>query len=146
MRGAAILLIVVAGCTSPDSGEEEIPLLDYEFFATTVQPILGAKCGNPSCHGRAERAFSIFSQRNWRNDERELFLSTPLSEEEMEHNFISSSLQVDARYIASESFLLLKPLGDLADTYHGGGIIFSDETDRSYRTLLNWIENGSNAQ
>ena len=141
MRILAVLMtMMLAGCSAPESGEVAVALYDHEVFATTVQPIIADKCGNPSCHGRPERAFSIFSERNWRLDYDELYLPVPLSEEELEHNLISTCLQIDEDG-SSQSFLLLKPLGDAAGTYHGGGVIFS-ETDRSYRAILSWIESG----
>lgn len=146
MRAAALFLVSLAACTVPDSDDVIVRLYDFELFQATVQPVIANSCGNPSCHGRPERAFSIFSQRNWRLDADQLYLPTPLSDEELEHNFISASLQVDDGDDLRQSLLLLKPLGDVANTYHGGGTVFADQTDRSYRAILAWIESGPHEQ
>ncbi|MCP4446871.1 MAG: hypothetical protein GY811_16205 [Myxococcales bacterium] len=142
MRIVAILLMSLFACTGPESGDVPVQLYDFEVFESTVQPIIADKCGNPSCHGRPERAFSIFSERNWRLDDDQLYLPEPLSEEELENNFISTCMQIHDGNDFSDSLLLLKPLGDVAGTYHGGGTIFEDETDRSYRAIMGWLESG----
>ena len=137
-------MMLASACSLPDGDEEAVRWLDYEQFAVDVQPILAEHCGNPSCHGRPDRAFSLYSHRNWRVDPDELFLPSPLTSDELAHNYTSACVQSSETDNPEDTMLLLKPLGDVSGTYHGGGTLFADTTDRSYRIVLNWLESGWN--
>jgi hypothetical protein len=129
-------------CSAPGGEDIEVRWLDYDLFVADVQPILAEKCGNPSCHGRADRPYSVFSPRAWRLDPERTHLSEPLSSEELVHNYTMSCVFVSEAEAPDASLLLLKPLGSSGDVFHGGGVIFEGESDRDYRIVLEWIEKG----
>ncbi len=143
MRLLPLLVVVTAlsACGSPNGGEVAVRWLDYDRFVTEIQPLLAEGCGNPSCHGRAERAFSIYSQRNWRQDPDLLYRPDPLDASELLHNYEASCVLISEADVPEETLLLRKSLGQAAGTYHGGGSIF-EENDRSYRLLLDWVSEG----
>jgi len=135
----ALGYFMAVGCVAPEDEEVVLRSYDYDRFVAEVQPILAARCANPTCHGRPERALSIYSPLAWRADSARTYLIEELGEDELEHNYDVS------RALASESaapeycLLLRKPLGDAASTYHGGGDVFEGETDPDYRTMLDWL-------
>ncbi len=134
-------LLFAAACTV-DNSESTVRWLKYSSFKGDVQQVLSDKCGNPSCHGRADRPFSIYAPLNWRLDPERTFLTEPLSDEELRHNYTSSCVFVTEAEEPEDALLLRKPLGETADLYHGGGAIFEGTTDRDYRILLFWIQEG----
>lgn len=136
-----VVAIALAACGAVDRDDVAVRWLDYDVFVTEVQPVLAEKCGNPSCHGRAERAFSIYSHRNWRQDPAALYLPDALTSDELAHNYEASCVLVSEVAAPQETLLLKKTLGNSAGIYHGGGAIF-DESDRWYRILLAWVEKG----
>ncbi len=135
---AATLLFA---CEEPGSENVAVRWLDYEVFVEDVQPVLAEMCGNPSCHGRPDRAFSIYSQRNWREDPDLLFRPDELSSAELNHNYEGSCVLVSEAAGAEDTLLLKKSLGKAAGVYHGGGAVL-EESDRSYRILLDWVKKG----
>jgi len=138
----ALVTFLVAGCSGVDNGETQVRWLDSQTFVSEVQPVLAERCGNPSCHGRQDRPFAIYSQRNWRMDPARTFLAEPLSDEELAHNYNTSCVFVSEADMPAETLLLLKPLADWAGTSHGGGVIFDGTTDPDYELLLRWIQQG----
>jgi len=141
MRWIALACLLGA-CAAPDPQEVPVRWLSLERFRVDVQPILAESCGNPSCHGRSDRPLSLYSVRGWRLDPAHTYLPEPLTEEEQVHNYTMSCVFVSEAASPEESLLLLKPLGASADRYHGGGVVFDGDSDRDYRTVLDWIEEG----
>jgi len=135
----ALLVIALAGCANVEPGATEVARLDRVQFAATVQPILAESCANPSCHGRPERALSLYAPRRFREDPSRTYLDEPLTAEELEHNFCASSALVDPSAI-DQSPLLRKSLGEKSGSHHGGGVVFDGPNDDRYRTLRVWAE------
>lgn len=135
-------LILAAACGPVDESETPVRWLDHAEFAEAVQPVLAARCGNPSCHGRTARPFAIYSQRNWRLDPARTHLDEPLTETELRHNYDTSCVFASEAASPAEALLVLKPLAETAGVAHGGGVIFDGTSDRDYLTLLRWIEGG----
>ena len=149
MRAAPLALVVAiasplwsAGCTNQSSETEDVRWLDYGRFRTSVQPILAERCGNSSCHGRPERPLSIYSPRRWRADASRTHLDEPLSDAELDQNYTVSCVFADTGATPAGSLLLEKALGATGGRYHGGGVVFDGRTDRGYRAILSWIEEG----
>lgn len=132
-------VVLLWGCVAPTEEEVALPRYDFERFAAEVQPVLAARCANPTCHGRPERPLSIYSPLAWRADASRTYLFEEVSEEELGHNYdVTRAMASDAPE-PEQTLLLRKPMGGLASTYHGGGDIFEGETDRDYRTMLEWL-------
>ena len=143
---AYVCIVLLVACGAPDQADELVQQPDFDEFSLLVQPILERQCGNPACHGALERPFSVYSERNWREDSDNLYLPVPLTENELLHNYTAACVMLSDARSPQEVLLLRKPLGDAADTYHGGGEIFVGKSDRSYRVLLDWIAGGWNEQ
>ncbi len=143
MRCVYIVLLLLA-CGAPERADVVVQQPDFDEFTLLVQPILEAQCGNPACHGTLDRPFSVYGQRNWREDSDNLYLPVPLTESELLHNYTSTCVMLSNAQEPEQVLLLRKPLGDAADTYHGGGDVFVGRSDRSYRVLLDWISEGWN--
>jgi hypothetical protein len=131
-----------AGCALPEGDAQHVRWLDFESYVAEVQPVFAQRCGNPSCHGRAERAFSIYSPLQWRADPARTHLREPLTEAELVANYTVTCVLVTEAATPEDSVVLRKALGDAAGTYHGGGAIFEGSTDREYRAVLRWMERG----
>lgn len=145
MRWLCILLACWLGSACSEAPEDDVAVawLDYEVYVEDVQPILATYCGNPACHGNADRAFSLYSAGNWRANATDLYLPTPLSEDELMHGFVTSCVLASEAASPEETLLLTKALGAGAKTYHGGGEIFLGTSDRSYRVILEWLQGQS---
>ncbi len=137
----AMLLLLGLACNEPEGEVVPVHWLDYEVFVSEVQPILGDRCGNPSCHGRPERAFAIYSPLNWRADPAMTHVPEALTEDELYRNYAISCVFVTGPdETPDEALLLGKSLGDSGGGYHGGGVVFESTSDREYRVLRQWIE------
>lgn len=134
---ATLLAIALTGCANVEPGTTELARLDRAGFEVSVQPILAESCANPSCHGRPERALSLYAPRRFREDSSRTHLDEPLTPEELAHNFHAASALVDMQSI-DQSPLLRKSLGERSGSYHGGGVVFDGENDDRYRTLRAW--------
>jgi hypothetical protein len=130
VRGWALLAL--AGC-APAPGYDSLPPADYARFVAAVQPVLAARCANPTCHGRPDRPLEVFAPHLHRLDARRLFLDEPLTDEELRRNYDRARA-----FVADECLLLTKPLAGGAR--HGGGAQFADEEEAEWRTLRDWVE------
>jgi hypothetical protein len=142
MKRVLLLLLALPGCGLADVDDRSVRWLDYGRFVGEVQPVLQARCANPSCHGTPVRPLSLYGVRSWRADPEALFLPEALTEQELRHNYTVSCVLATEADLPEETQLLRKPLGELALTYHGGGAIFEGTTDRDYRAMLAWLEQG----
>lgn len=141
---AALLLVLVApfagGCLGTPEGSSQVPVLDEAVYEAEVQPILVARCGNPTCHGRPERPFSIYGPERYREDPARTFLQEPLTDDEVAANYARAcafSLGIDA---PTECLLLRKPLAVTAGgAGHVGGELWASPDDPEYRTVEAWL-------
>jgi hypothetical protein len=132
----------IASCDVTEVDSVPVRWLDYPEFEAQVQPILAERCGNPTCHGRPERPFSVFSPLAWRLDAARTYLQEPLTEEELVHNYVSACVFASEADAPADAALVRKPLADTIGVYHGGGVIFDGRADRNYRAVHAWLENG----
>jgi hypothetical protein len=137
------LAALALGCgAAPESGSERVHWLDYSEFKTSVQPLLAEGCSNPSCHARPDRALSLYAPMARRIDPTRTHLPEPLTEEELMHNYVVSCVLSSEADAPADTLLLKKPLGEWADTYHGGGAVFAGPSDDRYRVLEAWVARG----
>ncbi len=128
-------LLLLGGCV-PGTETEPLPLAgSVEAYADRAQPVFAARCANPSCHGSAERPFSVYAVHRRRLDGADVYLDTPLSDAELRHNLLQASVFLQGVGDASQSMLITKPLGG-----HAGVQVFVDTADYDYRQLHAWIE------
>lgn len=139
MRWAVLALCF--GCAAPVEETTALRTFDATLFDSHVQPILEARCGNPTCHGSASRALSIYSVLNWRADPEDTFRHDALTEEEMLHNFSVSSALSSEGDTPDETLFLRKTLGEAAETFHEPGGVLS-ERHRDFLVLRTWVETG----
>lgn len=135
----ALVAPLAAACSGPDSGALPVRFGDRATFDADVQPVLAARCANPTCHGRPERALSLFAPHRYRADPARTYIDEPLTEAELAHNHLSASALATEQERPEDSLLVRKPRAEDAGTYHGGGRVFVDDTERDYRTLVAWI-------
>lgn len=141
MKLAAVLALALVSCSSQE-GTISVPLLDRATFARDVQPVLAARCANPTCHGRPERGLSIYAPLEWRRDPSRTFVSEALTQEELDHNYAASCALASVPSPDENALLARKPLGATVGVYHGGGVVFDGPTDEAYRTIIRWIARG----
>lgn len=128
--------LVLLGACVAGAGTEPWPAAgSVAVFAEEAQPVLAARCANPSCHGTAARPLSLYAVHRHRLDEDDDFLDAPLSDEELAHNLRQVSRFLVGVDEAARSLLLTKPLSG-----HAGVEVFHDARDHDYRRLHAWIE------
>lgn len=138
-RSAALVVLACAGCVPGDGGAMELAAGDAEVFRAEVEPLLEARCANPSCHGAADRPLEIFAQLKHRADPDEVFRETALTEEELHLNQLRAACFV--RDMEHGSTLAKKPLPlDDGGIAHAGGVIFESADDAEYLPLRDWVE------
>jgi hypothetical protein len=147
LRGLALAAAALSACdcsSDPENDQIRILELDYSRFKLEVMPVFASACSNPSCHAREERPLSLYAPLAWRLDTTRTFRLEPLSEPELEHNYVvSCALATEAEH-PSATLLLRKPLAEHASTYHGGGAIFEGTSDERWRVLEAWVADGWN--
>ncbi len=138
-----LLAASLGACSFPEIGEEPLVLLDREAFEAEVQPVLEARCANPSCHGRPERPLSTFAPGRYRASAGDTYADTPLTPAELTRNYLSSCALAAYEGRPEDALLVAKPLA--AVHYHGGDAVFAGDRDTDYRTLVAWIAAGPEA-
>ncbi len=138
-----LLLTQLAGCASLDDPPQGWIAGDPQVFAADVQPLLGSRCANPSCHGKPG-AFELFALGLHRAAGRSAYDPAPLQAAELLHN----RRELEARLVAGDvdaSLLLGMTLGpNVAGIGQSGdghrfGPIFNGPDDPDYVTLRAWI-------
>jgi hypothetical protein len=137
---ASLIISLLAAC-SVEPPPERMPSGDPSSFASGVQPILDARCADPSCHGRVDRPLSIYSPGRYRADPSRTFLREPLTPDELTTNMQAlAAFALDAGGDVDRCLVLRKPLAIAAGGCgHLGGEIFASPADREYRTLRHWL-------
>ncbi|MCC6999967.1 MAG: hypothetical protein IT370_35540 [Deltaproteobacteria bacterium] len=135
-----IVLLAVAGCVGAEPEAQPLPVVGgVAAFVVTAQPVLTARCANPSCHGNAARPLSLFAVHRHRMDSADTFLDAPLTGAEERHNFLQASAFLLGVDRAAHSLLLTQPLAVRAGgDGHAGVEVFADTEDFDYRRLRAW--------
>ena len=134
-----LAVVLLAGCVEPVD-PIVLPDADYALFVDTVQPVVSARCSNPSCHGSADRPLALYAAWQWRMNQEDLWSPPPLTEAELEHNFDQARAFLVGIEEPLDSPLLARPLDpDAGGADHAGGVQFSDHTDADYRAIEDWI-------
>lgn len=111
-------------------GREALPEVDTAAFFATVEPVLGARCANPACHGTAARPLEIYAGNQHRADAAATWSDAPLTGDEHARNL--------ARARSFLPFALLRKPLDAAD--HGGGAVWEDTGEAEWQALRDWAE------
>lgn len=128
----------LGGCGSSVE-ETPLPAPDRLVFEQSVQPILEARCGNPTtCHGNEGRPFAIYARRSNRLAPEDVFRDPPLTKVELEANY--DRVRSFTLEIGDGPLLLNKPLAEeYSGVFHEGGTQFYTPDDREFRVLEEWI-------
>ncbi len=134
-----LALALLSACTGPEAGGEPLGVGPMEVFAAEVEPVLEERCASGGCHGRAERPLCLYAPGQHRADPARLYLDEPLTDAEVEHN--ARRLAAFAHGVSgADSLALRKPLArEEGGCWHGGGDVFSSETDPGYRIVERWL-------
>jgi hypothetical protein len=132
---------LVASCALEPPPDEAVPVGDPDAFAREVQPVLDARCADPTCHGRPERPLAIYSPGRHRQDPARTFLVEPLTPEELEVNArVLAAFALEVEDGVDSCLVLRKPLARAAGgCEHAGGEVFPGRDDREYRALRAWL-------
>lgn len=126
----------LCACGEPET--EALPRADFARFASAVQPVLEARCANPSCHGNDNRALEIYAPELHRLNPDEVFLKTALTHTELRANFLRASAFIDD--FDGSSSLLRKPLAEAQGGMgHEGGVCFESRDDAEWQVLRGWV-------
>lgn len=139
-RRAAIgaLLAALAGCVEGPGGAP-LPAAGIEAFAAEAQPVLAARCANPSCHGNPWRPLALYAVRRHRLDPADTHLEAPLTEAELRLNLLHTLGLLATADDPADSLLLRKPLAvGAGGVAHAGGAQFADPLSHDYQRLLRW--------
>jgi hypothetical protein len=137
MRPATLAL---ASCVTGPGEGGALPLADYEAFTAEVQPVLAARCSNPSCHGEAGRPFELYAEHMHRIDPEDVWRDTPLTGAELWLNFQRTCALLVGVSTPEDCPLLTKPLAtEAGGAEHEGGAQFLDMADPEYEALYEWV-------
>ena len=139
-----IALVAVTGCVI-DNAPVQAPALDPDYFRCNVQPVLGARCAMPACHGTAQRPLSIFAPGRMRYEVGWDRPTEPITQYELDSNYgIAGGFTTTTA--TGDVWLLAKPLAVAAGGYyHRGADLFGDQDifvttqDPGYQILAGWI-------
>jgi hypothetical protein len=141
MTRALVLATCVGAlsCGLDPAPYESAPLPDPAAFEAVAQPVLLARCANPTtCHGREDRPLALYAPWANRMDPADLLRDKSLTAAEVRANY--DRARAFALERASGPLLLTKPLAESAGgAWHGGDDLFESREDREYRALESWI-------
>ncbi len=136
---AAIAFTIAGGCAGPDNPTIAAPMLDAALFAQSVEPVLEARCSDPSCHGNNRRALQVFAPMRYRQDPTRLYIPESLSPAELTANEDSAAAFALGVTTALDSLLVAKPLGYVT---HLGGTVFASPTEPDCAAVIAWLHTG----
>ncbi len=134
--GLLATLLALWGCGVGAQATTPLPGPDRAGFEDAAGEILARRCGTSTCHGRAERPFSLFAPGQRRLPPTGTFARTPLGPAELDANYAATLGFLDAPR-ALETLLVEKSIGRAA---HGGGPVFEHRSDPECQALRAWIE------
>lgn len=149
---ALALTALLVGCQTTDEVAPAVEL-DPHAFRCEVEPVLAARCSQPTCHGSGRRPFRVFAVNRLRLNpvraQTGYVLNQPMTAEEHQANYEMTMGFVDAGD-HEQSLLLMKPLdSDAGGYYHQGKTlygnqdVFTTEDDPGYRAIEAWLEGGT---
>lgn len=135
------LLVLLGACIDGPGRQNWDVDASFRDFVAVAEPVLAQGCGNPSCHGTAERPLEIYSVHQHRLDDRDVYLDAPLTQEEQWLNFVRSCGFAFDLDNPADCSLLRKPLDpEVGGSAHEGGIQYGDIENPAYQALLAWID------
>lgn len=168
MKRLALLVLLAAGCPSPDPSQGALTttqpdqFLDYNAFVCNVMPTLVNRCSYLACHGNPDHALRVYSPGKLRliPAQTRRDRDSPLTPDEVERNFESASGIVLSTTPADRNppnwqkvLIMGKPLKAAygGAEHHGVGIFpvppYTDPgQDPEFKALANWVEGGKVTQ
>lgn len=137
IRSYVLVLCALAACAI-DNSAIVAPQLDRALFATSVQPVLAARCATATCHGSDRRRLRVYAPGWFRADASRTHRDEPLTADELEANARSAEAFAANVAVAEQSLLVRKPLG--AAVHLGGRVL--TENDAATRAIVDWIITG----
>jgi hypothetical protein len=136
----AVVAACVPACTlGADQGTTPLPRPSRAAFRAEAGPILAERCGDFSCHGVADRPYSIFAVGRLRLDPADRYRPTPLSGVELDADYDATLGFLDAPR-GRDTTLVRKALGIGGPGGHRGGAVFEAPSDPECRAVIAWIE------
>lgn len=132
------LLASIALCGCVGNASVDAPSLDARMFAERVQPVLAARCANPTCHGSERRRLRVYATGLLRRDPSRAHRDEPIDAAELDANERSAVAFALGVSSAAESLLVTKPLNVVN---HLGARVFA-RSDADLETLLTWLRSG----
>jgi len=130
---------VMAGCGGPPAdGLSPLPTPDRALFAQEASHILERRCGSSNCHGRVERPFALYAQRQRRQAPIGTFSLEPLGQDELDANYRATLGFLDDDD-PRRTTLIRKALGIGGTGGHRGGAVFEAPSDPECRAVLAWL-------
>jgi hypothetical protein len=144
-KGVHTLALLAWVASSCGGGEPfalvPLPHPDQTEFAQVVGPILEERCADGTCHGSAERPFSLYARGRRRSVDIATFSREPLTPAEVGANYSNTLGLLDSTEPVATT-LLHKALSLGGPTAHGGGAVFSSAHDPQCVALVRWIVGG----
>lgn len=144
MRWTTGFMLLLGSCQGACAEPKSEPWPSFgtlEAYVTEAQPVLAARCSNPSCHGDPDRPLSVFAVHRYRLNAADTYSDAPLTDEEQRLNYAQASAFLIDVGDASHSLLLAKPLAARAGgAGHAAVEVFGDREDYDYRRLRDWVE------
>lgn len=149
---AVLMSSALAACQPAFNQPDPAATVDEPYFRCQVQPILTMTCGMFACHGAdgtkgtTMRYFRLYGRNRLRDPAiPEAMRGSQLLPTERQANFVAARALIDTDN-PDQSFLLLKPLDQLAGGYFhrgaeifGGGDVFASVEDSDYKRLQAWV-------
>ena len=134
-----ILVAIASACGPTEPSLQPASQPSFAVFETGVQPILAARCANPTtCHGQPDRPLSIYARHAYRADPADVFSDPPLTDRELRSNF--DRARSFATAVGDLAPLLSKPLDPaISGVDHTGGIQFYAREEYEYLEIESWI-------
>ena len=127
--------MAVLACIDGPGSAPLVPV-DTAAFYDEVEPILGERCANPSCHGAAERPLEVYAVHRHRMDDAMQWADEALSAEEHTANLDRARGFAGPPYVLARK--ALEP--DAGGMEHEGGAIYLADTEAEYETLRAWAQ------
>jgi hypothetical protein len=141
-----VLLSLLLACACGGGVDPEVPLTtgapapSLADYATSVHPILEARCATLDCHGDLGRPLRLYAETGLRALDSLRRNATPITPDELNAN-LRAILAVDPSPPSVESLFMSKPLAGGID--HAGGDVWASPADPQPACVLGWLQGRS---
>ena len=132
MTRALLALLACAACTGTN-GVAPVASADLAGYASSVHPILEARCATLDCHGDPGRPLRLYAETGLRAAD--LLRGQPITMDELVAN-VRALEGVDPGVPADASIVMAKPLGRID---HVGGVVWADPGAAQPTCVRGWL-------